>query len=62
MSWKLSGSVERRFAVDELVAGLEEEFDALTGADFEVVLALGADVEIGLDVGLEEGVSGSRDT
>ncbi len=41
-------------AVDEGVAGVEEELNALTGADLEVIAALGADVGVGLELGLEE--------
>ena len=44
-------------AVDELIAGFEQEIDTLARADFEVVLALGADVEVGLEIGIEDGLA-----
>ena len=44
-------------AVDNLIAGLEEQVESLASADFEVVLALGADVEIGLQIGVEDGLA-----
>ena len=55
------GEVERvcgaEACIDELVAGFEEEIEALPGVDFEVVLALGADVQVGLEVGLPDGLA-----
>ena len=44
-------------AIDELIAGLEQQIDAGTRADFEVVLALGADVQVGFEVGLPDGLA-----
>src|SRR5208282_1659423 len=44
-------------AVDHLVAGVEELVEALARADFEVVLALGTDVEVGCEVGIEDGLA-----
>ncbi len=44
-------------AVDELVAGFEKEVEALARADFEMILALGADVEVGLEIGIEDSLA-----
>ena len=41
-------------AVDDGVSRLEEGGDALGGADLEVVAALGADAEVGFELGFEE--------
>ena len=55
------GEVERiggaQAAVDQLVAGLEQQVDALARAELEVVLALGADVEVGFKIGLADGLA-----
>ncbi len=57
------GEVERvggaELEVDEFVAGFEELVDALAGVDAEVVAALGADLLVGLEVGLEDDLCGS---
>ncbi len=49
--------MERRPRIDEFVAGLEEQIDARTSAEFEVVLALGTDVQVGFEVGLANGLA-----
>ena len=41
----------------ELVAGFEQAGDALAGAQAEVMAALGADLEVGFEVGLEENLA-----
>ena len=52
------GELERvsrfEFEVDELIAGFEEVFDAAAGVEAEVIAALGTDLEIGFEIGLEE--------
>ena len=45
------------FEVDELVAGIEEVFDAGAGVDGEVVAALGADAEVGVELGFEDDIA-----
>ncbi len=57
---KLSGSVERRPPSTSSIAGLEQQVDALARADFEVVLALGADVQVGCEIGLADGLAAAR--
>ena len=48
------GKVERvggaQAAVHQFIAGFEQQVDALARADLEVVLALGADVQVGFEV------------
>ena len=54
---RISGA---KAVVDQLVAGLEEHFDALAGAQFEVMLALGADVEVGVKIGFPDGLAAAQ--
>ena len=60
------GEVERvsgaQAAVHQLIAGFEQQFDALARADLEVMLALGADVQVGLQLRLLDGLRGSPGT
>jgi hypothetical protein len=55
------GKVERvagaQPGVDQLVTGFEQHFNARTRADFEVMLALGADVQISFEIGLINGLA-----
>jgi hypothetical protein len=44
-------------AVDKFIARVKEEFDTLPGTHFEVVLAFGANVEVGLEVGIKDGLA-----
>jgi len=46
--------------VHELIAGIEQQGNALACADFEVVLALGADVQVGFEVGLPDGLAAAH--
>ena len=46
--------------VHQLVAGLEEHFNALAGAQFEVMLALGADVQVGGQIGFPDGLAAAH--
>ena len=43
--------------VDQLVARLEQHRDAIARAELEVVLALGADVQIGFEIRLVDGLA-----
>jgi len=43
-------------AVDQLVAWLKQEIQPLLRANLEVVLALGADIHVGLKVSLPDGL------
>ena len=43
-------------AVNDLIAGLEQHVEPLAGAHSEVMLALGTDVEVGFEVGFEDGL------
>ncbi len=47
-------------AVNQFVAGLEQQVDALPRAELEVVLALGADHQVGLEIGLVDGLAAAR--
>jgi hypothetical protein len=55
------GELERigglQVAVDDLEAGAEEGFDAGEGADAAVASAFGADLEIGFELGLPDGLA-----
>ncbi len=46
--------------VHNLVAGLEQKIQPLARPHFEMVLALGADVQIRLDIGLEQRLPAAR--
>lgn len=58
------GEVERvrgdEFEVDERVAGFEQVGDAGAGVDAEVALAFGADLQIFIQLGLEDGLATAR--
>src|SRR5581483_1740392 len=41
-------------AVDQLIAGLEQQVDPLARIDFEVMLALGTYVQVGFEIGLPD--------
>ena len=57
------GEVQRiggaQAGVNQRVAGLEERLKALAGAELEVVLALGADQQIGFKILADKWVGGS---
>ncbi len=46
--------------IDQLIARLEQHVDALARSDLEMVLALGANVEIGIQLGLVERLAAAR--
>ena len=47
-------------AVHQFVTGLEEHLNALAGAEFEVMMALGADVQVGGQIGLPDGLAAAH--
>src|SRR5271166_5481781 len=51
---KVQGVGGAQAAVHQLIAGLEQQIKAFAGANLEVILALGANVEVGLQVRLED--------
>ena len=57
---EIEGIGAAQVAVDEDVAGFEEQVDALACADLEVVAALGADVDVGFELGFEEDGAAAR--
>jgi hypothetical protein len=58
------GKVQRvgraQAAVHQLIAGLQQQRDPLPGANLEVVLALGADVQVGFEVRLPDGLPAAQ--
>src|ERR1017187_4310676 len=47
-------------AVHQFIARFEQQADALARADLEVMLAFGADVEVGVQVGLEDDLAAAQ--
>jgi hypothetical protein len=58
------GKVQRigraQAAIHQFIAGFEQQFDALAGADLEVMLALRANVQVGFEIGLEDGLAAAQ--
>ncbi len=58
------GKLERvgrpQFQVDELVTGLQQIFDPFARPDAEVISALGTDLQVGLEIGLEDHLAALR--
>ena len=56
------GKVQRvrgaQTGIHQFIAGFEQQVDALAGGDLEVVPALGADVQVGFELWLVDGLRG----